>query len=118
MESVDSQIYGTAMITKQELLKKQRSTNLPLSTIEKDYMLGLMLSVLYRHPKLREQWVFKGGTCLNKIYIKDYRFSEDLDFTVKDDGDISPTTIERYLLESLAEGKKRKFLSKPQRRCP
>ncbi len=28
---------------------------------------------------------FKGGTCLRKIYIKDYRFSDDLDFTLLDD---------------------------------
>lgn len=71
------------MITKQELLQKHRKSKLPLSTIEKDYMLGLMLSSFYNHSKIREQWVFKGGTCLKKIYIPDYRFSEDLDFTVK-----------------------------------
>lgn len=28
------------------------------------------------------RWVFKGGTCLRKAYYHDYRFSEDLDFTV------------------------------------
>lgn len=26
--------------------------------------------------------VFKGGTVLKKIYFEDYRFSEDLDFTL------------------------------------
>lgn len=29
--------------------------------------------------------VFKGGTVLKKCYIEDYRFSEDLDFTLLDD---------------------------------
>lgn len=28
--------------------------------------------------------IFKGGTCLKKCYLPDYRFSEDLDFTVTD----------------------------------
>jgi len=29
--------------------------------------------------------VFKGGTVLKKVYFEDYRFSEDLDFTLLDD---------------------------------
>lgn len=93
------------MIFKQELLKKQKELNLPLSTIEKDYILGLILSSFYRHPKLKEQWVFKGGTCIKKIYIKDYRFSEDLDFTIKKDGDMNPDTIGQYMLEAFDQGK-------------
>jgi len=31
----------------------------------------------------QKEWIFKGGTCLRKCYFKDYRFSEDLDFTIK-----------------------------------
>ncbi len=31
------------MISKQELLKKQKELGLPLPTVEKDYILGLML---------------------------------------------------------------------------
>ena len=27
---------------------------------------------------------FKGGTCLKKCYFPEYRFSEDLDFTLED----------------------------------
>lgn len=29
--------------------------------------------------------VFKGGTCLKKIYFDSYRYSEDIDFTLKND---------------------------------
>jgi hypothetical protein len=29
--------------------------------------------------------VFKGGTCLKKCYFETYRFSEDLDFTLRDE---------------------------------
>lgn len=34
-----------------------------------------------RHPFLRGNLLFKGGTALKKCYFPDYRFSEDLDFT-------------------------------------
>lgn len=46
--------------------------------IEKDYYLTKLLTVIkeFYGPKL----VFKGGTCLNKVYLGYYRMSEDLDF--------------------------------------
>lgn len=47
--------------------------------IEKDYLQDLMLFSLY--SKIGKELVFKGGTCLYKIY-KLNRFSEDLDFTL------------------------------------
>ena len=46
--------------------------------LEKDYYLTLILS---RARELSEGLIFKGGTCLNKIYYAYYRLSEDLDFT-------------------------------------
>ncbi|MDP2951313.1 MAG: nucleotidyl transferase AbiEii/AbiGii toxin family protein [bacterium] len=46
---------------------------------EKDYLQDLMLFSLY--SKISKELVFKGGTCLYKIY-KLNRFSEDLDFTL------------------------------------
>ncbi|MFH0855446.1 MAG: nucleotidyl transferase AbiEii/AbiGii toxin family protein [Candidatus Omnitrophota bacterium] len=48
--------------------------------LEKDYYLTLVLS---RVHELTEDLVFKGGTCLNKIYYAYYRLSEDLDFSMK-----------------------------------
>jgi len=35
-----------------------------------------------QHDQLSKIIVFKGGTVLKKIYFPDYRFSEDLDFTL------------------------------------
>jgi predicted nucleotidyltransferase component of viral defense system len=32
-----------------------------------------------------ESWVFKGGACLKKCYFETYRFSEDLDFSLRDE---------------------------------
>ena len=51
-----------------------------LPFLEKDYYLTLMLS---RVHELSEDLVFKGGTCLNKIYYAYYRLSEDLDFSMR-----------------------------------
>jgi predicted nucleotidyltransferase component of viral defense system len=34
---------------------------------------------------LRNRVAFKGGTALKKVYVSEYRFSEDLDFTLLDD---------------------------------
>lgn len=48
--------------------------------IEKDYYLTLILSRIH---ELSENLIFKGGTCLNKIYFLYYRLSEDLDFSMK-----------------------------------
>ncbi len=48
--------------------------------MEKDYYLTLLLS---RINELSEDLIFKGGTCLNKIYYVYYRLSEDLDFSMR-----------------------------------
>lgn len=51
------------------------------SVLERDYCLAWFLIGLSRSP-LREALVFKGGTALKRCYFGDYRFSEDLDFTL------------------------------------
>lgn len=53
------------------------------SVIEKDYFLTLILDGIAHDADLQGMLVFKGGTALRKIYFKDYRYSEDLDFTPK-----------------------------------
>lgn len=50
--------------------------------IEKDYILSWILSGISKHEQLLKDIVFKGGTVLKKVYFEDYRFSEDLDFTL------------------------------------
>jgi predicted nucleotidyltransferase component of viral defense system len=49
--------------------------------LEKDLLLHLLLVNLYNNKYFKENFVFKGGTCLIKCYLGYYRFSEDLDFT-------------------------------------
>lgn len=88
---------GKIMIKKAELLEKQKELGLPLSTLEKDYILSLLLWGISQHSFLSEEWIFKGGTCLKKCYFGDYRFSEDLDFTLKQEASIEVNYIKEKL---------------------
>ncbi|MHB1413185.1 MAG: nucleotidyl transferase AbiEii/AbiGii toxin family protein [Thermoleophilia bacterium] len=53
-----------------------------LLTVDLDYALGWLLAGLFLEPEVRDNWVFKGGTSLRKCWFPEYRFSEDLNFTV------------------------------------
>jgi predicted nucleotidyltransferase component of viral defense system len=70
------------LIDKSEIMEFSREFGLRANVIEKDYVLGWVLASIFNHAKIRENWVFKGGTCLKKCYFETYRFSEDLDFTL------------------------------------
>ncbi len=50
--------------------------------VDLDYSLGWFVAALYAAEERAERLFFKGGTCLRKCYFGDYRFSEDLDFTI------------------------------------
>lgn len=72
------------MIPKNELIKKSKELKIPLSTVEKDYVIGWVLSGISWYFPSETAWAFKGGTCLKKCYFGNYRFSEDLDFTLSE----------------------------------
>jgi predicted nucleotidyltransferase component of viral defense system len=50
--------------------------------LERDYCLAWFLNAL-AESDLRPVLAFKGGTALKRCYFADYRFSEDLDFTLR-----------------------------------
>jgi len=52
--------------------------------IEKDLILHQILLDLSKNGFFPENFIFKGGTCLIKHYLGYYRFSEEIDFTWKD----------------------------------
>jgi len=52
--------------------------------IEKDLILHQLLFDLSRNKFFHANFAFKGGTCLAKCYLDYFRFSEDIDFTWKD----------------------------------
>lgn len=64
---------------------------IPEAVIERDYVLAWLLMGLADHP-LRNVLAFKGGTALRRCWFADYRFSEDLDFTL-----IRPITFNEIL---------------------
>ena len=69
-------------MTQKELKDFSKKYGVPASTINKDWVLGHFVAGIYDNLYLKERLIFKGGTCLKKCYFEDYRFSEDLDFTV------------------------------------
>lgn len=76
------------MIVRADIDDRVRLWGLREDVVEKDYVLGWVLWGIGADPLLHRTWVFKGGTCLKKCHIETYRFSEDLDFTVLEDGPI------------------------------
>lgn len=70
------------MIKPGEIQQKAREVGVRDQQIEKDYVLSWILQGIAQHEHLLKNIVFKGGTVLKKVYFEDYRFSEDLDFTL------------------------------------
>jgi len=84
-------------------LAKGGSRRLPEAVLERDYCLAWFLVALSRTP-LRERLAFKEGTAIKRCYIGDYRFSEDLDFTLATESTFDE--IRRELDPVFAEAKR------------
>lgn len=82
-----------------KLQQVTEATGSKFHIVEKDYALSYVLAGIATVPELRKTLVFKGGTALKKCYFGDYRFSEDLDFSVIDapKGDDLETLIKEAL---------------------
>lgn len=63
------------------LLKEDGGRRIPENVLERDYCIAWFLIGLSRAP-LRNKLAFKGGTALRRCHFSEYRFSEDLDFTL------------------------------------
>lgn len=81
-------------------LAERAGRRIPETILERDDCLSWFLVGLSRSP-LRDRLAFKGGTALKKCHFADYRFSEDLDFTLVEE---TPwEEIERHLAAAFAE---------------
>jgi len=87
------------MITQREISQRAYQEKMSDRVIEKDYVLTWILLALADSP-LAELLTFKGGTALKKIYFPDYRYSEDLDFTLI--GEAEPDELLAGLAETLS----------------
>lgn len=90
------------MISKQEILQIATEASLSAQVVEKDYLIGWLLAGIRQHSALNSSWVFKGGTCLKKCYFETYRFSEDLDFTLRDNASLDIEFLKRTFSEIAA----------------
>jgi len=70
------------MISRRELKQQAMRQGVALGALEKDYVLTLVLDLIYAEPAWRENLVVKGGTALHKVYLG-RRLSLDLDFTAQ-----------------------------------
>jgi len=85
------------MIGAADVRELARALSLRDTVVEKDYVLGWLLWGLAAEPALGPSWAFKGGTCLRKCYFAEYRFSEDLDFTITSPASFSVTDLREQL---------------------
>ncbi|MFW0716564.1 nucleotidyl transferase AbiEii/AbiGii toxin family protein [Pedobacter sp. N23S346] len=69
------------MIFQKEVADIAQNVGVAKTVIDKDWVLGHFIAAMYTVPEIRDNLIFKGGTCLRKCWFDDYRFSEDLDFT-------------------------------------
>lgn len=86
------------MIPSREIKEKARERRIPTSTIERDYTQNWLL----KHLSLMNI-VLKGGTGIRKVYIENYRFSDDLDFTLLEK--IEKDTLRNLLNKAIIETK-------------
>jgi predicted nucleotidyltransferase component of viral defense system len=73
------------MILQKEIVTIAEQVGVTKSVIDKDWVLGHFIAAMYAVTEIKENLIFKGGTCLRKCWFPDYRFSEDLDFTSIDE---------------------------------
>jgi predicted nucleotidyltransferase component of viral defense system len=103
MESADQHGHpgtgGDAVIPIEEIKTAARTAGVPTSTIERDYAQDWLLANLGD-----QNLALKGGTGIRKAYIPDYRFSDDLDFTIM--GSVDIETIHDILDAALAQARK------------
>src|ERR1051326_2131248 len=90
------------MISRAAIEERVREWGLSEEVVEKDYVLGWILWGIGSDTSLNTTWIFKGGTCVKKCFIETYRFSEDLDFSLRPDAPYTLNEIVEQLRELTA----------------
>ena len=73
-------VHEDQALFREAVLFTAGQTGLNATLIEKDYFCTLLLQYLYYQPE--SPLIFRGGTCIGKVYADFYRLSEDLDFMI------------------------------------
>jgi predicted nucleotidyltransferase component of viral defense system len=90
------------MIDKQYLVQKATKQQTIFRNILREYYQNLFLSLFYQNAK-SEKFYFKGGTALRLVFGSP-RYSEDLDFTSKNNFKTFDDILERVLISMEKEG--------------
>lgn len=91
------------MIPRSEIFSVARTSGIRAENIERDYVLGWLLKSIVEARGFIGRYAFKGGTALRKLYFPDYRYSQDLDFTIL--SAMSERDLRQVLEESVQSGK-------------
>ena len=78
------------MITPADIAHWQQRVPWPtLEQVEQDLVLSRLIVEIANHPLLCNELVFRGGTCLHKLWLdRPWRYSEDLDYVRRSAGGI------------------------------
>ncbi len=78
------------MITEADIAHWQRRVPWPtLEQVEQDLVLSRLIVEIASHPLLGDELVFRGGTCLHKVWLdRPWRYSEDLDYVRRTPGGV------------------------------
>ncbi|MHA1363129.1 MAG: nucleotidyl transferase AbiEii/AbiGii toxin family protein [Candidatus Freyarchaeota archaeon] len=87
------------MITEFEIRESARKNGVPETTVERDYAQDWLLASLSRL-----KMALKGGTGIRKVYIKNYRFSDDLDFTLLEN--LEANKVKEKINEAVRQAKR------------
>ena len=72
------------MIPLEEINTAAERFEVPAETIEKDYAICWALNCI-AESKLKDGFIFYGGTAIKRSYFEDHRFSEDIDLISEKD---------------------------------
>jgi predicted nucleotidyltransferase component of viral defense system len=71
------------VLTRQAITKRADQDGVTAVVAERDYVLAHVVGELHRAALAEgRHLVFKGGTAMRFVYLKDFRYSADLDFTI------------------------------------
>lgn len=78
------------MITEADIAHWQGRVPWPtLEQVEQDLVLSRLIVEVASHPLLGDELVFRGGTCLHKVWLdRPWRYSEDLDYVRRTPGGV------------------------------
>lgn len=89
------------MITDREIEQKARDFSIFPTDVEKDYIYGWLLKAIYARPQLASRLVLKGGQAIRKAYLRETRFSKDLDFSSTEP--LDPAFMQDELMQVCAD---------------